>query len=247
MNWTDHLIRRGWIPDGVIRFQIKRLLRLRLREEYAGGAESVHDRFRARLALWSQGPIAINMQEANDQHYEVPPAFSKVLGPNLKYSCCWFDNPQQSLEAAERAMLQRTCERADLRNGQTILELGCGWGSLSLWMAEHFPESRITAVSNSKDQRLYIESQALNRGLSNLTILTQDMNAFETDKTFDRVVSVEMFEHMRNHQALIGKISKWLKPQGKLFVHIFTHRELTYPFEVKDKTDWMAQYFFTGV
>lgn len=173
--------------------------------------------------------------------------FSKVLGPNLKYSCCWFDNPQQSLEAAERAMLQRTCERADLRNGQTILELGCGWGSLSLWMAEHFPESRITAVSNSKDQRLYIESQALNRGLSNLTILTQDMNAFETDKTFDRVVSVEMFEHMRNHQALIGKISKWLKPQGKLFVHIFTHRELTYPFEVKDKTDWMAQYFFTGV
>ena len=247
MNWTDHLIRRGWIPDGVIRFQIKRLLRLRLRDEYAGGAESVHDRFRARLALWSQGPIAINMQEANDQHYEVPPAFfQKVLGPNLKYSCCWFDNPQQSLEAAERGMLQLTCERADLRNGQTILELGCGWGSLSLWMAEHFPESQITAVSNSKDQRLYIESQAQTRGLSNLTIVTQDMNAFETDKIFDRVVSVEMFEHMRNHQALISKISKWLKPQGKLFVHIFTHRELTYPFEVKDETDWMAQYFFTG-
>ena len=247
MNWTDELIRRGWIPDALIRFQIQRLLRLRLRDEYAGGVESVQARFQARLEAWSRGPIAINTQEANDQHYEVPPAFfQKVLGPHLKYSCCWFDHPHQSLEMAERAMLQRTCDRADLKNGQAILELGCGWGSLSLWMAEHFPESQITAVSNSKDQRLFIEHQAQQRGLSNLTVLTQDMNTFEISKTFDRVVSVEMFEHMRNHRALFDKIYSWLKPQGKLFVHIFTHRELTYPFEVKDSTDWMAHYFFTG-
>ncbi len=247
MNLTDDLIRRGWIPDFAIRLQIRRLIRLRLQDEYAGGVQSVHDRFRKRLADWSQGPIAINTQEANDQHYEVPPAFfQKVLGPHLKYSCCWFDNGQQSLEDAERAMLKLTCERAELKDGQTILELGCGWGSLSLWVAEHFPNSRITAVSNSNDQRLYIEQQAADRGFGNLTVLTRDMNIFETDQTYDRVVSVEMFEHMRNHRELLNKIARWLKPQGKLFVHIFTHRELTYPYEVKDNTDWMSKYFFTG-
>jgi cyclopropane-fatty-acyl-phospholipid synthase len=143
-------------------------------------------------------------------------------------------------------MLALTCERAGLEDGQDILELGCGWGSLTLWMAERFPNSRITGVSNSKDQRAFILARAAERGLVNVDILTADMNTFAAPGTYDRVVSVEMFEHMRNHRELLARIARWLRPGGALFVHIFTHRDFTYPFEVQDASDWMSRYFFTG-
>ena len=247
----DALLSTGAIPDALIRIRIRQLLRQRLREEAAGGVEASHARFRARLAEWRQGPIAIGTADANEQHYEVPPAFFEIcLGPRLKYSCAFYDLEQrkgsQGLGSAEEAMLALTAVRAELRDGQDILELGCGWGSLTLWMAERYPRSQITAVSNSKDQRGYIEARAKARGLTNVKVITADMNGFQPWAAYDRVVSVEMFEHMRNHEALMGRIARWLKPGGKLFVHIFTHRDLTYPFEVQDETDWMSKHFFTG-
>ena len=247
----DALLSAGLIPDFLIRFRIRHLLRQRLEEESLGGIEAVQARFQDRLASWSQGPIALATADANEQHYEVPPAFFQIcLGPRLKYSCARYDldAPQagQDLGAAEASMLALTAQRAELKDGQSILELGCGWGSLSLWMAEHFPKARITAVSNSKDQRAFIESRASERGLSNLKVLTADMNDFQPEGTFDRVVSVEMFEHMRNHRELLRRIADCLRPGGKLFVHIFTHRDFTYPFEVKNDSDWMSKHFFTG-
>lgn len=247
----DALLAAGVIPDAFIRVRIRQLLRQRLEQETKGGPEASHARFRARLAEWREGPIAIATADANEQHYEVPPAFFQLcLGPRLKYSCALYDlglpEGQQDLGSAEEAMLTLTAERAELQNGQDILELGCGWGSFTLWMAERFPKARITAVSNSKDQRVFIESQAKARGFANVRVITADMNIFEPHGDYDRVVSVEMFEHMRNHGLLMDRIAGWLKPCGKLFVHIFTHRDLTYPFEVQDETDWMSKYFFTG-
>ena len=247
----DTLLAAGAIPDALIRIRIRQMLRQRLEEEAAGGLEAVDKRFRTRLAMWRQGPVAVATADANEQHYEVPPAFFQLcLGPRLKYSCALYDLDQlegeQGLGSAEEAMLSLTAERAELRDGQDILELGCGWGSLTLWMAEHFPKARITAVSNSKDQRGFIEAQAEMRGLSNVRVITADMNTFQPECHFDRVVSVEMFEHMRNHWVLMDRIAGWLRPGGKLFVHIFTHQDLTYPFEVRDETDWMSKYFFTG-
>lgn len=243
----DALLASGFVPDALIRFRIRQLLRQRLHEEAAGGLEAVHERFRRRLEAWFRGPVAVATADANAQHYEVPPAFfEQVLGPRLKYSSALFSTPSQSLGEAEEAMLALTCERAQVANGQDILELGCGWGSLTLWLAEKYPASRITGVSNSRDQRAFILARAAALGLSNITILTADMNTFEAPGTYDRVVSVEMFEHMRNHRELMARVSRWLKPGGCLFVHIFTHRDFTYPFEVRDASDWMAQYFFTG-
>lgn len=247
MLLTDRLLAHNLIPDWLIRLKIRILLRQRLVDEQQGGVEEIDRRFRTRLAAWSKGPIAINTQDANDQHYEVPPSFfTKVLGKHLKYSCCYFNNPTDPLDVAEATMLQMSCDRAELEDGQHILELGCGWGSLSLWMAEHYPQARITSVSNSADQRKYIEEQIQQRGLKNLKILTFDMNIFDTQETFDRVVSVEMFEHMRNHQQLMTKVASWLKPGGKVFIHVFSHTDLTYPYEVLDDSDWMSKYFFTG-
>jgi cyclopropane-fatty-acyl-phospholipid synthase len=243
----DSLVAAGLLPDALIRFRIRQLLRQRLREEAEGGLEAAHERLRRNLEAWSAGPVAVNTQAANDQHYEVPPRFFELaLGPRLKYSSALFEPGTVHLEQAEEAMLALTCERAQLADGQDILELGCGWGSLTLWMAEHFPHSRITGVSNSKDQRAFILARAQERGLSNVEILTADMNTFEALGTYDRVVSVEMFEHMRNHRELMARISRWLRPGGALFVHIFTHRDFTYPFEVRDESDWMAKHFFTG-
>jgi len=244
---TDALLASGLVPDVLIRFRIRQLLRQRLREEAAGGLEVVHGRLRQRLAAWSAGPVAVNTQDANEQHYEVPPRFFElVLGPHLKYSSGFFEPGTSELGRAEAAMLALTCERAQLVDGQDILELGCGWGSLTLWMAEHFPASRITGVSNSRDQRAFILARAAERGLANVEILTADMNTFEAPGSYDRVVSVEMFEHMRNHRELMARIARWLRPGGELFVHIFTHRDFTYPFEVRDDSDWMAKHFFTG-
>jgi cyclopropane-fatty-acyl-phospholipid synthase len=201
-----------------------------------------------------ESPIAINTAEANEQHYEVPTEFYlQCLGKNLKYSSCYYDDfdvskAAQGLEAAEARMLALTCQRARLADGDRILELGCGWGSLTLWMAEHYPNARITAVSNSRTQKQFIEARAAERGLGNLEVLTRDANVldFPADRRFDRVVSVEMFEHMRNYQTLLGRIAGWLRPGGTLFVHIFTNVRYAYPFEVRDQSDWMARYFFTG-
>ena len=191
-------------------------------------------------------PIALHVEAANDQHYELPAAFfSQVLGPHLKYSSCLYAEGDD-LAAAEARALAETCEHAELADGQSVLELGCGWGSLSLWMACHYPKSKFTAVSNSKSQRLYIEAEASRRNLSNLTVVTCDMNDFESHGAFDRVVSVEMFEHMSNWRELLGRVRDWLKPDGRAFIHVFSHTTTPYRFDVNDKTDWIAQHFFTG-
>ena len=243
----EALLAAGRVPDALIRFRIRQLLRQRLAEEAEGGLEAIHERFRRHLMAWTSGPIAVNTRDANEQHYEVPPRFFELaLGPRLKYSSAWFEPGTSELGTAEEAMLARTCERALLADGQDILELGCGWGSLSLWMAEHYPQSHITGVSNSKDQRAFILARAAAKGFGNLEIITADMNDFKPPATYDRVVSVEMFEHMRNHRELMTRIASWLRPGGALFVHIFTHRDFTYPFEVRDDSDWMAKHFFTG-
>ncbi|WP_158812617.1 cyclopropane-fatty-acyl-phospholipid synthase family protein [Methylocapsa sp. S129] len=191
--------------------------------------------------------IAEHPQAANAQHYELPAAFfARALGPNRKYSCCFYEDGAKSLGEAEVSALEATVRRADLRDGQRILELGCGWGSLSLFMAGRYPAARITAVSNSATQRAFIEGEAVRRGLRNLTIVTADMNAFATQDRFDRIVSVEMFEHMSNWRALLARIRSWLAPEGALFIHIFTHRTGSYRFDHADKSDWIAQHFFTG-
>jgi cyclopropane-fatty-acyl-phospholipid synthase len=227
-------------PDWLIRIGIRRLLRQRLREEESRDAEKL-------IAELRTSPIAINTRDANRQHYEVPAAFyGLVLGKHRKYSCCYWPEGTTSLESAEEQMLDLTAERAGLADGQSILELGCGWGSLSLYIAKRFPGARITAVSNSHSQREYIEGQARARGLTNLRIITCDMNEFSIEGSFDRVVSVEMFEHMRNYEELLRRIASWLKADGKLFVHIFSHARFSYPFEVRDASDWMAEHFFTG-
>ena len=192
-------------------------------------------------------PVAIHTSAANAQHYEVPARFFElVLGPHLKYSAGLWEAGVTDLGGAEQAMLDLTINRARLADGQTILELGCGWGSLSLEMARRFPRSRIVGVSNSRYQREFIESRMRKRGIRNLVIITADMNAFDAGRQFDRVVSVEMFEHMKNYEKLLKRVASWMKPEGLLFVHIFTHVRHAYHFEARDATDWMAEHFFTG-
>ena len=242
-----NLCERGLVPDALTRIGIRRLCRQRLIDEHAGDAVAAWDRFRALLAELRESPIAIETDAANEQHYEVPPAFFKLcLGKRLKYSSSYYPTGTESLDEAEERMLALYGERAELADGMDILELGCGWGSLTLWMAERFPNARITGVSNSRPQREHIEAECRARGLANVRIVTCDVNRLQLDQSFDRVVSIEMFEHMRNYQSLLARIASWLKPGGKLFVHIFCHRELMYPFEVKGRSDWMSQYFFTG-
>jgi cyclopropane-fatty-acyl-phospholipid synthase len=247
----DRLLEADILPDRLIRFGIRRLLRERLAEEEAHGDVEAQRAHRMRLIReLSDSPIAIETAAANEQHYEVPTRFYQLcLGPRFKYSSCYYHTFRESLAEAEEIMLALTCERAGLADGQDILELGCGWGSLSLWMASHYPNARITGVSNSRTQREYIESEARKRGLANLKILTCDMNRFEPpggDGSFDRVVSVEMFEHMKNYRRLMANIARWLRTDGRLFVHIFTHREHAYHFIPRDPSDWMARYFFTS-
>ena len=244
----DTLLERNLLPDPLIRAGIRRLLKERLRESHSEDAERVLQDKQQFVEELKTSPIAIETAAANEQHYEVPTRFYQLaLGKHLKYSCGWWSENTKTLTDAEGEMLDLTCKRAGLRNGQRILELGCGWGSLSLWMARHYPESQITAVSNSRTQKAFIDDQAAKRGLENLTVTTCNMVNFNTDKaTFDRVVSVEMFEHMKNYQQLLANIARWLKPGGKLFVHIFTHRDIAYHFEAKSDSDWMSRYFFTG-
>ena len=237
----------GWLPDRLVRIGIRRLLAARLREENKLGCDGLSELQRQFVAELIQSPIAVHAAAANEQHYEVPARyFELVLGPHRKYSSCLFPTGVSDLGQAEERMLKLTCERAGLQDGMDILELGCGWGSLSLFMAERFRNSRILAVSNSASQRESILSLAKARGITNLVVETSDMNAFETSLRFDRVVSVEMFEHMRNYQELFFRISQWLKPGGKLFTHVFYHGRCAYPFETDGKNDWMARHFFTG-
>ena len=243
----DRILEKNILPDWLIRSGIRRLVRSRLRTEKKETPEAQQKHLMELITKLRQSPIAVNTPDANTQHYEVPTDFFRfVLGPHMKYSCCYWTNSTPDLGSAEKAMLQLTCERAELKDGQDILELGCGWGSLTLFMAARYPNSRITAVSNSKTQKVYIDGQASDRGLRNINVITQDMNTFGIDRTFDRVVSIEMFEHMRNYQRLLQNVAQWLKDDGKLFVHIFTHKEFSYLFEVNGETDWMSKYFFTG-
>lgn len=243
------LLERDLLPDWLIRVGIRRLLAQRLRDERCATLEQQQQRLMKLVAQLQASPIALHTREANEQHYELPCEFFElVLGKHLKYSSCYFQPGVDSLDAAEREMLALTCKRARLADGERILELGCGWGSLTLFMAERFPNSRITAVSNSRTQKTFIDAAAARRGLTNVEVVTCDMNdlAFAAGVQFDRAVSVEMFEHMRNYRLLFERISRWLAPTATLFVHIFTHREYAYPFEVRDASDWMARYFFTG-
>ena len=241
------LVEQGWVPDRLARLGMRGLNTKRLWDEGKWDATRRAQRQREFVTSLSRGPLAAHTDAANQQHYEVPSAFFEVaLGPQLKYSCCYFPHGNESLGEAEQAMLRLTCERAELRDGQRVLELGCGWGSLSLWMAEHYPRSQIVALSNSATQKSFIDARASARALSNIQVVTQDMNDFHGAGAFDRVVSVEMFEHMRNYELLLSRIKSWLKSDGRLFVHYFCHRELAYPFETAGEDDWMAKYFFTG-
>jgi cyclopropane-fatty-acyl-phospholipid synthase len=247
------LLERDLVPDFLIRRRIRTLLAARLREASEGGPERQQQRLQALVRELAASPVAIETNAANEQHYEVPTEFYQhVLGRHLKYSSCYYEArdaaPAAGLDTAEARMLALTCERARLADGERILELGCGWGSLSLWMAANYPNARITAVSNSRTQKLHIDARARERGLANLEVITCDVNVldFPAGTRFDRVVSVEMFEHVRNYQALLARIAGWMAARATLFVHIFTHRTFAYTFEVRDDTDWMAKYFFTG-
>ncbi|MDY0022355.1 cyclopropane-fatty-acyl-phospholipid synthase family protein [Arenimonas caeni] len=242
------LCERGLVPDALTRFGIRRLCAQRLREEGADDLDLADGCFRDLLGQLRDSPIAIETDAANEQHYEVPARFFELcLGRRLKYSSAFYATGRETLDEAEDAMLALYGERAELADGQHILELGCGWGSLTLWMAERFPNARITGVSNSRSQREHILAQAARRGLGNVQILTCDVNRLELPaESFDRVVSIEMFEHMRNYRRLLGNIAGWLRPGGKLFVHIFAHRFLMYPFLTEGEDNWMGRYFFTG-
>jgi len=247
MKTSLNLIERGYVPKPLLRHGIRKLLAERLKEQRAI-FESDRD---AALADWvaemRSSEVAPVPKKANEQHYDVPPEFFELsLGTRLKYSSAFYSDASTTLDEAEEEMLRLTAVRADLADGQDVLELGCGWGSLTLWMAANFPASRIRAVSNSTPQREHIMARAAERGLSNIEVRTADMNNFSTDARFDRVVSVEMFEHMRNWEKLLGRVRGWLRPSGRVFLHVFAHQHYAYPFEVKDESDWMSKYFFTG-
>jgi cyclopropane-fatty-acyl-phospholipid synthase len=234
--------RLAW-PDPVLRAGVSMLVG-RTKRRLRAAAPAAEADFARRMTDY---PIAINTSEANDQHYEVPADFfAFMLGPQRKYSCCYYDDPAATLAEAEERALAETARNADLADGQEILELGCGWGSLSLWMARHYPHTRIVSVSNSQSQHAFITQQADAEGLRNLTVVAADMNAFVPGGAFDRVVSVEMFEHMSNWRGLLKRIGSWLAPDGRLFIHIFSHRLAPYRFDASNRTDWIAQHFFTG-
>ena len=243
----DRLLATGLVPDPLIRFGIRRLLAERLRAEDPGSEEALAERLDTIEAGLRESPVALESEAANEQHYEVPTEFfQRVLGPRLKYSSAYFPEAGSSLEEAEVAMLEKVAERAQIEDGQEILDLGCGWGSMSFFLAERFPATKILSVSNSATQGRFIREQAERRGHPGIEVLTADVNRFDTDRRFDRVISVEMFEHVRNYQALLERIASWMRPDGKLFVHIFCHHRFAYPFEDRGPGDWMARYFFTG-
>jgi cyclopropane-fatty-acyl-phospholipid synthase len=243
IGWVE----QGLVPDQVVRLGIRRLLKERLAEIGDGDAEASARTAEAFVASLASAAVALLTEKANEQHYEVPAEFfARVLGPHRKYSCCEWGNETRTLADAEAASLATTCERAGLADGQRVLELGCGWGSLSLWMAEHYPASTVTALSNSHSQRAYIESEATRRGLANLRVVTEDFNTFDTEARFERVVSVEMFEHLRNWPEAFRRVAGWLVPGGRFFMHVFVHRSTPYAFVDRDASDWMSRHFFSG-
>lgn len=243
----EPLVERGWIPDWAIRFGIRRLLASRLRSESSPDLEEEQEVLMGWIETLRASAIAPHSEAANDQHYEVATDFFRtVLGPRLKYSCCLWSPGIRTLAEAEEEMLARVCERSRLADGQVILDLGCGWGSFALYAAERYPLSKILALSNSRTQRAYIESERDRRGLSNLEVVTGNVAQVELEHRFDRIVSIEMFEHMRNYEALFARLANWAKPRALLFVHVFCHRRYAYPFEAADAGDWMAANFFTG-
>lgn len=243
IRWVE----KGWVPDRVVRFGIRRLLKDRLAELHSGDGAATARLTREFIAAMRGAELAPLPEKANEQHYEVPAAFfGEVLGTHRKYSSCYWPEGIDTLEQAEAAALSLTCERAGLADGQQVLELGCGWGSLTLWMAAHYPASRITALSNSGSQRAHIEAEARRRGLGNVRVITRDMNDFDTAERFDRVVSVEMFEHLRNWPRAFASVARWLKPGGRFFMHVFVHSEAPYAFVERDASDWMSKHFFSG-
>ena len=251
MNITERLIdlaERGFVPDFVLRAGIRKLLKKRLATVSSGNCEWQQQVLSQLIQEFSSGPIAPLPEKANEQHYEVgADVFRYTLGKRFKYSCCYFDSTTRDLDTAEEAALQITCDRAEICDGMSILELGCGWGSLTLWMCEKFPDAKITAVSNSASQREYILQMARSKGIdANLHVITCDMNDFQAPAVYDRIISVEMFEHMRNYRTLMHRIDSWLNPGGKLFVHIFCNRDFTYEFNDRSSEDWMSRYFFSG-
>ena len=241
------LAEKGIIPDYFIRQGIVRNCENRLNNENVSNTEKVSLKKQSWIQQMKDSPIALVPEKANEQHYEVPPAFfENVLGKHLKYSSGYWPDGVNSLDESEESMLELSFKRAQLVDGDSILELGCGWGSLTCYMASKLPNSKITAVSNSKDQKEHIINRCKNQGLDNIEVITADMNDFGTENKYDRVVSIEMFEHMRNYKKLLSKISSWLHDDGKLFIHIFTHQSVVYPFENQGEADWMAREFFSG-
>lgn len=243
IGWVE----QGLVPDRVVRAVIRRLLQQRIDELNPTDSEAAAERLEAFVQKMDAAPIAPIPEKANEQHYEIPAGFfAEVLGARCKYSSCYWQQQRQSLQQAEDDALQITCERAGIRDGMRILELGCGWGPLTLWIARHYPRSHITGVSNSTGQREYIEAQAYREGLDNVHVITADMNDFVIDRRFNRVLSLEMFEHMRNYRKLFERIYHWLEPGGRFFMHIFCHRLVPYEFVDRDASDWMSRYFFSG-
>lgn len=251
MNLID-LCERGLIPDALTRLGMRQLMKQRLADEANDDGEARSRRLNQFLAELRSSPIAIETGAANEQHYEVPAEFFHLhLGPRLKYSCALYPRGDETLAQAEALMFSLYAERAQLRDGLRILDLGCGWGSLSLWLAERYPNSQIVGLSNSNGQREFIMQRARERGFHNLQIITGNIVSFDfadtdTPAGFDRVMSIEMFEHMKNYGLLLAKVARWMKPDARLFIHIFVHKLLAYHFQVANQTDWMSQYFFTG-
>ena len=241
------LAEKGILPDFFIRLGISKLCGQRLTDANDLSLKAREEKHQKWVDILMESPIALVPEKANEQHYEVPPRlFELVLGAKLKYSSGYWPQGTSTLDDSEVEMLKLTSKRAALSDGQEVLELGCGWGSLTFHMALTYPKSKITAVSNSNDQRQFIEKKCDELKIKNIKAITADMNDFSSEKTFDRVVSIEMFEHMRNYDELLKRVSEWLKKDGKLFVHIFSHKEIAYPFEDKGEGDWMAREFFSG-
>ena len=243
IDWTEH----GFVPDAVIRQGVRRLLRERL-DELPTRDCAAHAAYVSQFArAMRQAPIALVPHLANEQHYEaLPEFFEQVLGPRRKYSACYWPEGVVDLAAAERAALELTCERAGMAPGMSILELGCGWGALTLWIAERYSACSVVGVTNSAAQRDYIAQEAAARGLHNVCVIHADMNTFDTERRFDRIISVEMFEHMRNYALLMRRIRCWLAPGGRFFMHIFCHRTTPYEFADRGPDDWMSRHFFSG-
>lgn len=244
MNW---LIEADYLPHWVTRFGVRRIFLSGLDRQYEKGVERHNTQKRALIRKFKRSPIAHHVDDANLQHYEVPTEFFlEVLGRRMKYSCCYWPTGVFTLDESEDAMLRLTCERARIKDGMRVLDLGCGWGSLTLWIAEHFPNCEVLAISNSRTQGDYIRGQASQRGMNNVRTQTADVAELDLEKRFDRVLSIEMFEHMKNYEVLMAKIASWLAKEGMLFVHHFSHRRFVYEFDASNPDDWMGRTFFAG-